>query len=223
MSQMNRVERVRRFLELVTKVGAVTFGDINLKAKEEKSPYFFKSDRFHVGSDSALLSNLYATTIVAALGRDVVDGCIIFGPAYKGISIASTLASWMSLLENVTVSWSHDRKEEKDHGDKGIIVGCPLSTRKVILIDDVITSGGSLREAKSLVEKEGGHVVAVCVAFDRQQAYSDITEAKQFELEFKVPVFSIATFSDWIRFSRSHSLSHVSILEKYQKEHCIIE
>jgi orotate phosphoribosyltransferase len=148
------------------------------------SPYFFNSGLFNKGKDVNILAAAYAETIKKYFPK--ID--IIFGPAYKGIPLASSIVTVL----NDNTAYSCNRKEEKDHGDGGIIMGASLNGKSVALVDDVMTTGTSIIEAMDIVNIQGGKVEGVIISFDRQEKVdgSDMSAVQNFQNKYNIPVYS---------------------------------
>ncbi|KAL4964119.1 orotate phosphoribosyltransferase [Aspergillus stella-maris] len=198
-------------LPLLISNNVLSFGTYTLKSGRE-SPYFFTSSLLHTAPLLRATSAAYASVLSAAPfvttnsdGTTAPNFDIIFGPAYKGIPICAAvtneLAHGSGNWDNV--SYSFNRKEAKDHGEGGNIVGAPLKGKRVVIVDDVITAGTALREAVSIIEKEGGIVSGVVVLLDREERVSE-SEAKsaigvaQRDLGEKIPIRSVIGLTDLI-------------------------
>jgi orotate phosphoribosyltransferase len=152
-----------RFVDYCLQRGALKFGEFKLKSGRV-SPYFFNAGIFNRGSDLAALAAFYAD----AIEHSEIDFDLLFGPAYKGIPLAAITASALFQMHQHDIPYAFNRKEAKDHGEGGSIVGAEISGR-VMIIDDVITAGTAIREAIDLIEAQGGRVTAVTIAVDRQE------------------------------------------------------
>jgi orotate phosphoribosyltransferase len=152
-----------RFVDYCLQRGALKFGEFTLKSGRV-SPYFFNAGIFNRGADLAALAAFYAD----AIEHSEIDFDLLFGPAYKGIPLAAITASALFQLHQRDVPYAFNRKEAKDHGEGGTIVGAEISGR-VMIIDDVITAGTAIREAITLIESHGARVTAVTIALDRQE------------------------------------------------------
>jgi orotate phosphoribosyltransferase len=152
-----------RFVDYCLQRGALRFGEFKLKSGRV-SPYFFNAGLFNRGADLAALAAFYAD----AIEHSEIDFDLLFGPAYKGIPLAAITASALFQLHQRDVPYAFNRKEAKDHGEGGSIVGAEISGR-VMIIDDVITAGTAIREAIDLIEALGARVTAVTIALDRQE------------------------------------------------------
>ncbi|MCG6891191.1 MAG: orotate phosphoribosyltransferase [Gammaproteobacteria bacterium] len=152
-----------RFVDYCLQRGALRFGEFKLKSGRV-SPYFFNAGIFNRGADLAALAAFYAD----AIEHSAIEFDLLFGPAYKGIPLAAITASALFQLHQRDVPYAFNRKEAKDHGEGGTIVGAEISGR-VMIIDDVITAGTAIREAITLIESHGARVTAVTIALDRQE------------------------------------------------------
>jgi orotate phosphoribosyltransferase len=153
----------RQFIELALARQALRFGEFTLKSGRV-SPYFFNAGLFNDGASIAALGRCYAAALTqAALGFDM-----LFGPAYKGIPLAATTAIALADGHARNVPWAYNRKEAKDHGEAGVLIGSPLKGR-VVIVDDVITAGTAIRESLELIRRAGAEPVAVALALDRQE------------------------------------------------------
>ena len=152
-----------RFVDYCLQRGALKFGEFTLKSGRI-SPYFFNAGIFNRGADLAALAEFYAD----AIAQSGVEFDLLFGPAYKGIPLAAITASALFQAHRVDVPYAFNRKEAKDHGEGGSIVGADIAGR-VMIIDDVITAGTAIREAIALIEAHGARVCAVTIALDRQE------------------------------------------------------
>lgn len=184
-----------QFIEFALARGALKFGDFTLKSGRQ-SPYFFNAGTFNSGAALAALGRYYADAIVASgLKFDM-----LFGPAYKGIPLVAAVAVALAEHHGLDLPWAFNRKEAKDHGEGGWLVGAPL-TGKVLVIDDVITAGTAIREVAALFAETEASMAAVLVALDRQEkgqgALSAIQEVEQV---LGVPVRSIVGLSDIIQY-----------------------
>lgn len=185
----------RDFIRLALEHQALSFGEYTLKSGRV-SPYFFNAGRFQTGQALARLGRCYAAALQAA---DVpVD--MIFGPAYKGIPLAATTAVALSDHWQRDLPYAFNRKEAKDHGEGGSIVGAPLAGR-VLIIDDVITAGTAINESMELIQSAGAQPAAVLIGLNRQErGRGDISAIQEVEQRYGVPVISIINVDDIVTF-----------------------
>ena len=178
------------FIDDAIAAGAILFGEFTTKAGR-RSPYFFNAGRFCTGAGLARLGQHYADALLAS--GVPFDG--LFGPAYKGIPLAASIAIALA-GKGRDVPYSFNRKEAKDHGEGGLVVGAPLQGRLVI-VDDVISAGTSVRESTAILEAAGAQVAAVLIALDRMEkgpgGLSAVEEVRQ---TLGVPVIAVATLDD---------------------------
>lgn len=151
------------FIDFIIEQEALLFGDFTLKSGK-KSPYFFNAGAFKTGSALAKLGRFYADAIVASN----LEYDLLFGPAYKGIPLVSTVAIALAEHHGIDKPFAFNRKEVKAHGEGGVIVGSELKGR-VLLIDDVITKGTAFGEAKAIIDQHGAEVVGLMISLDRQE------------------------------------------------------
>ncbi|KAM3076140.1 orotate phosphoribosyltransferase [Clarireedia jacksonii] len=196
------------FLKAVIDGGVLKFGSFELKSKRI-SPYFFNAGDFYRADLLRAIATAYAKTIIEAYKKSMIDFDIVFGPAYKGIPLATATVDKLADLDPKynSMCYSFDRKEAKDHGEGGNIVGAPLKGKRVLIVDDVVTAGTAKREAIDKIRKEGGIVAGILVALDRMEKLpspngddsapmpSAIGEIRK---EYGIPVLSILTLDDII-------------------------
>ena len=183
----------QEFLDLALELGVLRFGEFTLKSGRV-SPYFFNAGLFSNGYAAAKLSRYYAS----AIAESGVEFDMLFGPAYKGIPLATLAAAALAEHHDVDVPYAFNRKEPKSHGEGGSIVGAPLSGR-VLIVDDVITAGTAIREAHKIITAAGAEVAGIVISLDRQEIGQDSRSAVQeVEQALKVPVFSIIALEDVI-------------------------
>ena len=179
----------RDFIEFAIKQGVLKFGEFTLKSGRV-SPYFFNAGLFNTGKALAEIGRFYA----AALEDAGVDYDVIFGPAYKGIPLATTLSVALFDKYGKDVPYVFNRKEAKAHGEGGTLVGSPLEGR-VLIVDDVITAGTAIREVMSMIEAAPGAVpAATLIALDRQEkGKAEESAIQEVERDYGIPVISIVT------------------------------
>ena len=181
------------FIDLALKREALRFGQFTLKSGRD-SPYFFNAGRFSAGEATAVLGRCYAAAIVASgIGFDMV-----FGPAYKGIPLATATVVALATGHGRSVPYAYNRKEAKQHGERGRIVGAPLAGR-VLIIDDVITAGTAVRESLDIIREAGAQPAGVALALDRQErGQGELTAVQEVEQQHGLRCVSIVTLADLI-------------------------
>lgn len=184
------------FIELALNANALCFGEYTLKSGR-CSPYFFNAGKFDHGQALAILGQCYAAKIIAS----GVDFDMLFGPAYKGIPLVAVTAAALASYHNRDVPYAFNRKEKKDHGEGGSIVGAPLQG-KVLIIDDVITAGTAIREVLALLaEHAQAQPAGVIIGLDRcEKGSNDLSATQTFEQDFNLPVLSIVTIEHLLDF-----------------------
>lgn len=209
LSSLEAPARRRAFLDLAVEYGVLRFGDFELKSGR-RSPYFFNAGGFDDARAMAALGAAYASTIVASgLAFDV-----LFGPAYKGIPLAVATGVALARDHGSNCGIAYNRKERKDHGEGGQLVGAPL-TGRVLLVDDVITAGTAVREVLPLIENAGGTLVGIVTALDRQErGQGERSATEELAQTLQIPVRSIVTLEDlitWLETSgRTSELAQVA-------------
>lgn len=176
------------------------FGEFTLKSGRV-SPYFFNAGLFNSGSALAALGRFYAAAAVTS--GTPFD--LLFGPAYKGIPLVSATAIALAAEHGRDLPWCFNRKEAKDYGEGGMLIGAPLKGR-VMIIDDVITAGTAIREVMRIVQEAGAEAVGVLVALDRQEkGAGELSAIQEVERDFNIPVYSIVTLTQLIEFLREEA------------------
>lgn len=186
-------DHTREFLEFAIAEGVIRFGQFTLKSGRV-SPYFFNAGLFRTGRSLARLGRYYAAAVMAS----DVEFDMLFGPAYKGIPLATACAIALADHHGRDVPWAFNRKEAKDHGEGGSLVGADLAGR-VLIVDDVITAGTAIRESMAILEARGACAAGVVIALDRRERGQGMRSAiQEVESGFGIPVISIATLDDLI-------------------------
>ncbi|MGE4576737.1 MAG: orotate phosphoribosyltransferase [Candidatus Pseudothioglobus sp.] len=203
------------FVDFTLETGVLKFGEFTLKSGRI-SPYFFNAGLFNKGSHLSQLGKFYAQAIEASnLKFDV-----LFGPAYKGIPLATATAIALKESFNRNVPYSFNRKEAKDHGEGGNIVGHPLEG-DILIIDDVITAGTAIREAQDIISANGANTKGVIVALDRQEkGKGELSAIQEVEQIFSVKVLSIINLShivDYLQDSKDQDI--VDRIESYRSQY----
>ena len=182
------------FIELALSRGVLKFGEFTLKSGRV-SPYFFNAGLLNDGEALSLLASGYAAKLT---GCDNVE--VIFGPAYKGIPFVAATAVALSQNHGVSVPWGFNRKEAKDHGEGGNLIGSPL-TGNVLLVDDVITAGTAIRESMALLEANNAKLAAVFIALNRQEkGKGELSAIQEVERDYQCQVLSIIDLDDLMQF-----------------------
>ncbi|MFV2031004.1 MAG: orotate phosphoribosyltransferase [Gammaproteobacteria bacterium] len=205
-----------QFLDYCLKRGVLKFGRYTLKSGRV-SPYFFNAGLFYTGADLVALGACYAE----AIERSGLKFDLLFGPAYKGIPLAAVTASALYQNYNRDIPYAFDRKEAKDHGEGGKIVGAPVQGR-VMIIDDVITAGTAIRQSIQLIESLGASVTAVTVALDRQEKGQGGGSAIQELEQTGVQVIPIIRLDNILQYLQSSELDeNLKAVEDYRDRYGI--
>ncbi len=189
----------KEFISFCIEQGVLTFGSFVTKSGRV-SPYFFNAGLFSTGAALDRLSQFYAKTILAS----DVSFDMLFGPAYKGIALVAgvsiALARGVADKPRRNLPYAFNRKEIKDHGEGGSLIGAPIAGR-VLIVDDVITAGTAVRESIELIRRAGGEVAGVVISMDRmERGQGDFSAVQEVERSFAVPVVAIASLDDLMRF-----------------------
>jgi len=185
----------RDFIEFALSLDVLRFGEFTLKSGRN-SPYFFNAGLFNSGLALAKLGRFYA----AAIADSGVAFDVLFGPAYKGIPIASAAAIALADNHGRDLPWCFNRKEAKAHGEGGTLVGAPLQGQ-VLIVDDVITAGTAIREVMDIIGQTDAKPAGVVVALDRQEkGKAELSAIQEVERDFGIPVISIINLNQLIRY-----------------------
>ncbi|MGB9670182.1 MAG: orotate phosphoribosyltransferase [Halothiobacillaceae bacterium] len=201
------------FLRYALEREVLRFGEFTLKSGRV-SPYFFNAGLFNTGEALSRLGRYYAELIV----HSKVEFDMLFGPAYKGIPLAAATAIALSERHGRDVPWAFNRKEAKDHGEGGSIVGAPLAGR-VLIIDDVITAGTAIRESLGIIRAAGAQAVGVAVLLDRQErGQGELSAIQEVEREHGLKALAIAGLADLIELMRGDAefAGQLPIVEAYR-------
>lgn len=213
---MALLDHQREFVDFALAHDVLSFGDFTLKSGR-RSPYFFNAGRFDSGARLAALGGFYADTITTSgIGFDQ-----LFGPAYKGIPLVSTTAVALHARHGLDVPWSFDRKEPKDHGEGGLIVGRPLAGR-VLLVDDVITAGTAVRGAVQIIRDAGAELAGIVVAIDRQErGQGELSAVGEVQRDLGCPVLAVVTLDQVVEHLREtgQHTEHLGALVAYRAEY----
>jgi len=185
----------RDFLEFAISAGVLRFGEFTLKSGRV-SPYFFNAGLFNHGAQLARLGRYYAAAIV----ESGIEFDLLYGPAYKGIPLAAVTATYLAEEHNLDIPFAFNRKEIKDHGEGGVIVGAPLEGR-ILVIDDVISAGTSVRESVDIIKDNSATFAGVVISLDRQErGQRDRSAIQEVESDYGVEVASIVNLEDLITY-----------------------
>jgi orotate phosphoribosyltransferase len=206
------------FIDLCLELGVLRFGEFKLKSGR-LSPYFFNAGLFNSGRALAELGRAYAQAIQSS----GIEFDVLFGPAYKGIPLVSTTAVALSDHHGRNTPWAFNRKEAKDHGEGGNIVGAPLRGR-VLIVDDVITAGTAIREATDIIRGVGAEPVGVVLALDRQErGQGQLSAVQEVEQTLQLPVTSILQLADLIEYLRlSGDAAQLAAIQRYRGEYGVV-
>ncbi len=208
----------REFIEFALEKQVLKFGEFTLKSGR-KSPYFFNAGLFNTGRDLARLGRFYA----AALADSGIDFDVLFGPAYKGIPIATTTAVALADHHDIDTPYCFNRKEAKDHGEGGNLVGSALEGR-IMLVDDVITAGTAIRESMEIIKANGADLAGVLVAIDRQEkGKGELSAIQEVERDFGCAVISIVSLGDLVTYleEKGNAAEHLDAVKAYRAEYGI--
>lgn len=206
----------QQFFELAMARGNLKFGEFTLKSGRI-SPYFFNAGGFDDGRSLQILCDCYAQAIMDS----GLDFDMLFGPAYKGIPLAAGIALMLNACHQKNIPFAYNRKEAKDHGEGGTLVGAALKGN-VLITDDVISAGTSVRESIEWIEITGAHACGVAIALDRQErGKGRLSAAQEVESEFGIPVISIAGLGDLIEFLEDQSVANIDIsaIRRYRNDY----
>lgn len=203
----------RDFIRFAIDTGVLGFGEFTLKSGRI-SPYFFNAGLFNRGASLARLGQFYARAIV----EQGIDFDMLYGPAYKGITLAATTAIALAEHHYRDVPYAFNRKEAKKHAEGGIIVGAPVSG-KVLIIDDVISSGLSVREAVDIIGQQGASASAVIIALDRQERGDKGSAIAEMAQQFGLSIYSIVNLDMLVQYLELHheDKSHIAAIEQYRE------
>ena len=205
------------FVDFMLEIGALKFGEFTLKSGRV-SPYFFNAGQFNQGNHLSQLGQFYAQAIEAS----GIKFDVLFGPAYKGIPLVAATAIALNDSFNRSVPYSFNRKEAKDHGEGGNIVGHPLEG-DILIIDDVITAGTAIREAKDIINANVAKTKGVVVALDRQEkGKGELSAIQEVEQNFGIAVVSIINLSHIVDYLKANDDKNIiSRIESYRSQYGI--
>jgi orotate phosphoribosyltransferase len=206
----------QQFIEFALQTGVLRFGSFTLKSGRV-SPYFFNSGLFNTGGSLAKLGQFYAQAIV----ESQLDFDLLFGPAYKGIPLASTTVVALAEHHQRDIPYTFNRKEAKDHGEGGQLVGAELNG-KVLIIDDVISAGTSVRESVEIIKIQNARPAGVIIALDRQEkGQTEQSAIQQVETDLNIPVISIISLTNLLNYLKDNPkfAEHLPAVEAYRERY----
>ena len=185
------------FIDLCVRLGVLRFGSFTLKSGRE-SPYFFNAGLFNTGAAIGAVGRAYA----AALHASGLEYDMLFGPAYKGIPLVTITAAALAEQAGRNLPFAFNRKEAKDHGEGGSIIGSPLKDR-VLIVDDVITAGTAIRESIDIIQAAGARAAGVLLALDRQERApeSHLSAVQEVRNQYGIPVITVVNLADLMQHS----------------------
>ncbi|SQD79606.1 orotate phosphoribosyltransferase [Moritella yayanosii] len=208
----------REFIEFALEKEVLKFGEFTLKSGRT-SPYFFNAGLFNTGRDLSRLGRFYA----AALVDSGIEYDVIFGPAYKGIPIATTTVVALNDHHDIDAPYCFNRKEKKDHGEGGSLVGAALEGR-IMLVDDVITAGTAIRESMDIIQAHNAELSGVLIALDRQEkGKGELSAIQEIERDYGCKVLSIVTLADLVSFlaDKPEMQQHLETVKTYRENYGI--
>ncbi|MDV9033746.1 orotate phosphoribosyltransferase [Pseudomonas sp. RAC1] len=208
----------RDFIRFAIDRGVLRFGEFTLKSGRT-SPYFFNAGLFNSGSALAQLGRCYAAAIVDSK----IPFDVLFGPAYKGIPLAAATAVALAEHHQIDVPWCFNRKEAKDHGEGGSLVGAPLAG-EVLIIDDVITAGTAIREVMQIIQAQRARAAGVLIALNREErGNGELSAIQEVERDFGMPVVSIVSLTQVLEFLADDPQlkQHLPAVEAYRAQYGI--
>jgi len=201
------------FIDLCVRLGVLKFGSFKLKSGRD-SPYFFNAGLFSSGAAIAAVGRAYSDAVV----ESELTFDMLFGPAYKGIPLVTAAAAALAERHGLDLPFAFNRKESKDHGEGGIMVGSPLKGR-VLIVDDVITAGTAIRESIEFIRAAGAHPAGVLLALDRQErgAISPLSAVQEVREQFAIPVIAVVSLSDLMHHMRETGRSaELADMQRYR-------
>jgi len=209
----------KEFLKFVIDRNILRFGEFTLKSGR-KSPYFFNAGLFNTGQALGFIGRCYA----AAVQQSGLDYDVVFGPAYKGIPLASATSIALAQHHDRDAPYCFNRKEAKDHGEGGSTIGAPLEGR-VLVIDDVMTAGTAVRESATILQAHDAQLAGVAISLDRmERGASELSAVQEVQERFGVPVISIATAEDLLSYLQSQPdmAQHLDAISEYRRHYGVM-
>lgn len=202
----------KNFIAFALNSGVLKFGKFKLKSGRS-SPYFFNTGLFDTGLKLGKLGQFYAQALI----QSGIVPDILYGPAYKGIPLVSATAMAYAQLTVDDIPFAFNRKEAKDHGEGGTVIGAPLKG-KVIIVDDVITAGTSVRESVEIIRNAGAHPAGVLIALDRQEkGQNTISAVEEVKLNYRMPVIPIITLANIVEHLEADGGRQLDAIKEYQQ------
>jgi len=204
------------FIELCMQLGVLKFGSFKLKSGRD-SPYFFNAGLFNTGAAISAVGRAYAASVAAS----DVSFDTLFGPAYKGIPLVTATAAALAQTQGRNLAFAFNRKETKDHGEGGDIVGGPLHGR-ILIVDDVITAGTAIRESIAIIRNAGATPAGVLLALDRQERGSDsgLSAVQEVREQFAIPVIAVIGLGDLMQYVQEQGRqSEFSSMQAYRERY----
>jgi orotate phosphoribosyltransferase len=200
------------FISYALDCGVLKFGEFELKSGRV-SPYFFNTGLFNTGSQLGKLGQFYAQALI----QSSIHPDILYGPAYKGIPLVSATSIAYAQLTGADIPFAFNRKEAKDHGEGGLLVGAPLQG-KVVILDDVITAGTSVRESVEIIHNAHATPAGVLISLDRQEkGQNNISAIQEVEEQFNMPVISIITLANIVEYLTANASDQLDKIKAYQQ------
>ncbi|MFZ5460791.1 MAG: orotate phosphoribosyltransferase [Pseudomonadota bacterium] len=208
----------REFIRFAIERGVLRFGEFTLKSGRT-SPYFFNAGLFNSGSALAQLGRFYASAVI----ESGLDFDVIFGPAYKGIPLGAATAIALAEQHQRDLPWCFNRKEAKDHGEGGTLVGAPL-TGRVLIVDDVITAGTAIREVMQIIRAQNAEAAGVLIALNRQErGQGELSAIQDVERDYRMPVISIVSLEQVLEYLADdvQLKQHLPAVQAYREQYGI--
>ncbi len=208
----------REFIRFAIERGVLCFGEFTLKSGRT-SPYFFNAGLFNSGSALAQLGRFYASAVI----ESGLDFDVIFGPAYKGIPLGAATAIALAEQHQRDLPWCFNRKEAKDHGEGGTLVGAPL-TGRVLIVDDVITAGTAIREVMQIIRAQNAEAAGVLIALNRQErGQGELSAIQEVERDYRMPVISIVSLEQVLEYLADdvQLKQHLPAVQAYREQYGI--
>jgi orotate phosphoribosyltransferase len=211
---MTMLDYQKDFIHFALDCSALKFGEFQLKSGRT-SPYFFNTGLFNTGKKLGKLGQYYAQALI----QSEIQADVLYGPAYKGIPLVSAASIAYAQLTNQDIPFTFNRKEAKDHGEGGMLIGSPLQN-KVVILDDVITAGTSVRESIDIITDAGAIPAGILIALDRQEkGLNEMSIIQELKQNYHLPVIAIISLTEIIEFiaDSPENNSHIEAIKHYQQ------